>query len=305
MRFAVRRPAVPRGHRPSEGGLPVLRDGHLTPAPAADRSWPRDDRGLPVAAPGGGMLAASARRVLAASGRGTFTGPGRRTLARLLLTPAAGQETYAPASGLPWAASVPAVRPRRVPAGLLEPAPTARPVHGPRTAAVEEAEPAITGAADPEAASYGPCSVAVVESDRGSLAGSGGGSLVATGGGSLVASDRRMPAGPGRRTPARFLVAPADDVERPGDRGAYASRVLVGRPVVRRAEPGVLHLGEVTAGLLARHVSRGRPAAARRPALSTPSAASELPPSAVSEIPRRERRSLPGRRAGVLTPRVR
>ncbi|WP_329251198.1 hypothetical protein OG417_06575 [Actinoallomurus sp. NBC_01490] len=285
MRFAVRRSAVPRGHHPSEGGLPALRDGHLTPAPAADRSWLRDDRGLPVAAPGGGMLTAS--------GRGTFTGPGRRTLARLLLTPVAGQETYAPASGLPWAASAPAVRPRRVPAGLLEPASTARPVYGPCTAArpvaVEEAEPAITGAADPEAASYGPCSVAVVE----------------PGGGSLVAEGRRMPARPGRRMAARFLVAPADDVECSGDQGAYASRVLVGRPVVRRAEPGVLHLGEVTAGLLARHVSRGRPAAARRPALGTPSAASGIPPSAVSEIPRRERRSLPGRRAGVLTPRVR
>jgi hypothetical protein len=61
--FAVRRPAVRPGHRPSEGGLPVRRDGRLTPAPVADRSWHRDERGLPVSV------------------------PGRRTLARFLLAP--------------------------------------------------------------------------------------------------------------------------------------------------------------------------------------------------------------------------
>lgn len=211
MRFAVRRPAVPRGHRPSEGGLPAVRDGHLIPA--SDRPWHSDGRALPVAT------------------------PGRRTLARFLIAPADDGGTdpdgsrdlgaYAPAAlpGTPGVAvaaasrgsGAPTLRACRAPDGLLAPVPAASTPAAPATA-------------------YGPPTL-------------------------------------------------------------HPTRVLPGRPAACHAEPTVPHLGETTAGLLARHVVEGRPAGARRAALDTP--------SAVPEIPRRERRPLPGRPAGALTSRVR
>ncbi|GLY76814.1 hypothetical protein [Actinoallomurus iriomotensis] len=144
------------------------------------------------------------------------------------------------------------------------------------------------------------------------------GGLPAVRGGHLIpapAADRPV-AAPGRRTLARFLTAPACDDGGARGLGACVStalaeasgaaydpstlhptRVLPGRPAACHAEPIVPHLGETTARLLTWHVSEGRPAGAGRPALDAP--------SAVPEIPRRERRPLPGRRAGVLTPRVR
>jgi hypothetical protein len=325
LRFAVRRPAVPRGHRPSEGGLPASRGRHLTPAPAADRPWHRDDRGLPVIASDRAGLAAPGGRMLAAPADGTLGAPGRRTLARLLIAPAtdqktADQETHAPAGspGLPRAASAAVLRPRRVPPGLLGPAPTAGPGTGPRPVdrpvALEEVEPTATGPAAVEAVPYGPCPVAVVEPGRVAAAGTKSvaaavpgsygpcpvaavepGRVAAAGSKSVVA------AVPGSYGPCPVAVVEPGRVAAGTDDAAYGprdldpARVPVGRPVAGRAAR-VPHLGEVTAGLLVRHVSQGRPGG-RRPVPDVPSAA--------PEIPRRERRSLPGRRAGALAPRVR
>jgi hypothetical protein len=88
------------------------------------------------------------------------------------------------------------------------------------------------------------------------------------------------------------------------------TRVMSGRPVTCPSGETAHRLGETTDGLLLRHLRT-------RPAKDAPGPAAPLglngparppmldAPSTTTEIPRRERRLLPGRKAGASTPRTR
>jgi hypothetical protein len=94
------------------------------------------------------------------------------------------------------------------------------------------------------------------------------------------------------------------------------TRVMAGRPPARSSGETVHHLGETTDGLLLRHLRTRAAKDALRPAsppgLNRPARLSmtvrpavAAVPSTITEIPRRERRLLPGRKAGDSTPRTR
>lgn len=278
MRFAVRRPATrpasPSGHRPPGGDVLALR------VEAARQLTVRDD-----------FTDASPAERTGRTGVRDLTPQGRTALARVLMGPAGADLDVPEPGGGSWD-------------GLAS---------GPLASAAARSGldvPAATGGSwDRRSAPVG--------------AGTEGTALTG-----VVADSTDGPwtwdglaSGPVAGPPAPAEAGTTDlDLIAPGEHGRVVAgedpevltptRVMAGRPPARPCGETVHQLGETTDSLLLRHL-RTRPAKdAPRPAgplgLNRPARPPVLDaPSTTTEIPRRERRPLPGRKAGASAPRTR
>jgi hypothetical protein len=278
LRFAVRpaaRPASPRGHRPP-GDPSAPRAGHVVRA-AGSVAPPGDEVSVRVpyarpADPGPATAGPSA---------------GRATLARALLTPVATD--LAPAGAR-------RAMPPTVPVGLLTGTGTVSPAPlcpspgwaaGPVPARPVEPPYAVeTAGGGPGSAGYG---VETTGGGRPVLGWAGYGVETAGGGlpvpstaGHVGEAAASGPLGLGLSSLPERTAVPADGS---GEEVLSPTRVMSGRPATAA---DVARLGETTDRLLLRRLRDGR-----------------SPSPATRDTPRRERRPLPGPRAGALTPRAR